>query len=128
MSKEEIKIIGFEEAIKTYLDNYAEENEFFKTKYSNVEKTIKGCVKFIYDIAKKHATNNVCGISDDQVYYLARHYFEEEDINFEVKEIEVPKVEHTKETKTETTNPVKSKAKENNKPKEYDQINIFELL
>lgn len=68
---------AFAESIKVYLDNYAKENEFFRVKYSNENKSIDECCAFIIGEVQKMKVN---GLSDDEVYYLARHYYEEDNL------------------------------------------------
>lgn len=68
---------SFQETIKNYLDDYALNDEAFAKKYSNKNKSINECCNFIISEVKKL---NVNGMTDDEVYYLARHYYNEEDI------------------------------------------------
>lgn len=68
---------SFKSAIKSYLDSFAKENEFFSKKYANEKKTIDECCTFIVNEVQKM---NVNGLSDDEVYYLARHYYEEDNL------------------------------------------------
>lgn len=68
---------SFSDAIKLYLDNYANENSLFAEKYKNPKKNIDECCNFIVGEVRKM---NVQGLSDDEVYYLARHYYEEENL------------------------------------------------
>ncbi len=71
----------FCETIKDYLDNFAKENQFFAEKYSNPKKNINECCNFIVSEVRKMVRKmNVQGLADDEVYYLARHYYEEEDL------------------------------------------------
>lgn len=68
----------FEETIKEYLDRKAEENSLFAAKYANGKKNIQECCQYIMGEAKKRG--NAVFMSDDEVYGLAVHYYEEEDI------------------------------------------------
>lgn len=107
---------GFEKAIKKYLDEYAANNESFKAKYENVNKNITECCNYICSEVQK---KNVIGLTDDEVYYMARHYYEEE--NIEVKTNSSCKVVHTGD-KVEKTNSIK---KEKKVSKEVEQITLF---
>lgn len=69
----------FYDAIKEYLDTYAKDNPQFKEKYENPKKSIEKCCEFIVSKVQKM---NVKGLDDSEVYYLARHYFEEENLDF----------------------------------------------
>ncbi|EOZ2853500.1 PcfK-like family protein [Listeria monocytogenes] len=79
---EELKRIysnPFYDAIKEYLDTYAKSNPQFAEKYSNPKKSIEKCCEFIVSEVQKM---NVKGLDDGEVYYLARHYYEEENLDF----------------------------------------------
>ncbi len=67
----------FAQTIKKYLDNFAAENPLFAEKYKNEKKSIKRCCGYICDEVIKMGVQ--C-LTDDEVYYLARHYYEEEEI------------------------------------------------
>ena len=70
---------AFKNAIKEYLDNFAKENELFATKYANPKKNINDCCSFIVSEVQKMG---VMGLDDGEVFYLARHYYEEENLEF----------------------------------------------
>ena len=68
---------NFEKAIKEYLDQLIVDNEIFKEKYNNPNKSIKDCCAYILgEVYQSQKT----GLTDDEVFYLARHYYEEENI------------------------------------------------
>ena len=68
---------AFTQTIKNYLDNFANENPLFAEKYKNEKKSINECCGYICEEVRKMG---VKGLTDDEVYYLARHYYEEENI------------------------------------------------
>lgn len=68
---------AFTKTIKQYLDDFASENPSFAEKYKNEKKSITKCCGFICDEVRKM---NVKGLTDDEVFYLARHYYEEENV------------------------------------------------
>lgn len=68
---------AFQDAIKSYLDTFANENPYFAEKYANDQKTVTECCIYICSEVRKM---NVNALTDDEVYYLARHYYEEIDI------------------------------------------------
>lgn len=107
---------GFEEAIKKYLDECASDDERFKVKYENPNKNITECCNYICNEVQK---KNVIALTDAEVYYMARHYYEEE--NIEVKSTSSCKVVHTGD-KAEKTNSIK---KEKKVLKEVEQITLF---
>ena len=69
----------FEKAIKEYLDDLAKKDKLFAEKYANKDKSIKDCCNFIVGEIKKMADKkNMIGCTDDVVYGLAIHYYDEE--------------------------------------------------
>ena len=69
-----------ETAIKNYLDNRAKSDELFAAKYANPKKSIDECCKYITGEAYARAKNGCAVISDEEVYGMAVHYYDEEDI------------------------------------------------
>ena len=67
-------------AIKNYLDNRAKTDELFAAKYANPKKSIDECCKYITGEAYAKAKNGCAVISDEEVYGMAVHYYDEEDI------------------------------------------------
>lgn len=70
-----------ETAIKKYLDNRAKSSSLFAAKYANPKKSIDECCKYITGEAYARAKNGCAVISDEEVYGMAVHYYDEEDIN-----------------------------------------------
>lgn len=66
--------------IKNYLDNRARTDELFAAKYANPKKSIDECCKYITGEAYAKAENGCAVISDEEVYGMAVHYYDEEDI------------------------------------------------
>ena len=71
---------NFETAIKTYLDSVAEKDELFAKSYKKPNKSIKECCAFLMNEAKKAAKNGSIACKDDEIYGLAMHYYDEDDI------------------------------------------------
>lgn len=99
---------SFKNAIKSYLDSFAKENEFFAVKYANEKKNIDDCCAYIVGEVQNMQVN---GLSDDEVYRLARHYYEEENLKVNplpsgLKVI----VNHTEELSEEEKKVAKEKA------------------
>lgn len=65
-------------AIKNYLDNRARTDELFATKYANPKKSIDECCRYITGEAYAKAKNGCAVISDEEVYGMAVHYYDEE--------------------------------------------------
>lgn len=81
--EEEKKVDGSErfiEAIKDHLRDYVKKDPLFLAKLKNPKKSIEDCMTYIMNQAMKNAKNGVMGYHDDDVYKLARHYYDEEDI------------------------------------------------
>ena len=76
------KLNGFEQAIKTYLDDYASKDEVFAAKYNAGQKTIQGCAKYIMNEARKNFMlgGQVACMDDATGYGMAVHYFDEDTI------------------------------------------------
>lgn len=72
--------VAFENAIKKYLDEFAQNDVHFAQKYENPKKSISECCSFIASEVKKMG---VCGLEDSEVYGLAVHYYDEEDVKVE---------------------------------------------
>lgn len=68
-------------AIKIYLDNRAAEDPQFAARYANPKKSIDECCKYITGEAYAKAKNGVAVLSDDAVFCLAVHYYDEENID-----------------------------------------------
>ena len=66
------------EAIKNYLDERARKDELFAKAYAKEGKSIDECFSYILGEARKKGTQ-VC-MSDEEVFGLAVHYYDEDDI------------------------------------------------
>lgn len=69
---------SFNRAIKAYLDKRAEQDPLFAPKYANSKKSIDECCSYILGEARKRG--NAVAISDEEVFGMAVHYYDEEDI------------------------------------------------
>lgn len=97
----------FKDAIKSYLDNRAETDSLFAPKYANEKKNIDDCVTYILNTVQKSGCN---GFTDDEVYGMAVHYYDEESIDIG-KEISCRvAVNHTVELTDEDKQEAKQKA------------------
>lgn len=66
------------EAIKAYLDNRATNDEQFAAVYAKPHKNIDECFRYVLGEARKRGTS-VC-MTDEEVFGLAVHYYDEDDI------------------------------------------------
>lgn len=69
--------VAFKDTIKKYLDDKAQRNELFSVKYSNEKKSIDNCIMYIISEVHKSGIN---GFEDGEIYSMAVHYYEEDDI------------------------------------------------
>lgn len=72
----------FEKTIKAYLDKRASTDELFAKSYAKEGKSIKNCCNFInYEVKK----SGRCGFADEEIFGMAVHYYDEDDLG-EIKE------------------------------------------
>lgn len=69
---------SFENTIKSYLDERANTDELFAKSYAKPNKNIEQCCAYIMGEAKKRG--NAVAISDAEVFGMAVHYYDEDDI------------------------------------------------
>lgn len=69
---------SFKEIIKKYLDERASTDELFAVTYSKKNKSIEGCCEYILGEASKRGS--AVQMSDEEVYGMAVHYYDEDDI------------------------------------------------
>ncbi len=68
---------AFNETIKTYLEERAENDALFAVKYANPSKSIEDCVTYILNSVRR---SGCCGFTNDEIFGLAVHYYEENEI------------------------------------------------
>lgn len=68
----------FKKTIKAYLDSRASTDSLFAVSYAKENKNLDDCITFILNQVK---ASGCCGMTDDEVYSLATHYYDEDDIN-----------------------------------------------
>ena len=67
----------FKQTIKAYLDERAKNDELFAVSYAKENKNMDNCVTFILNQVKR---SKCIGLTDEEVYSLAVHFFDEDDI------------------------------------------------
>ncbi len=67
----------FKNTIKAYLDQRAETDVLFSFQYSKPEKNIDDCITYILNQVQKSGCN---GFADDEIYSMAVHYYDEDNI------------------------------------------------
>ena len=68
---------AFQDTIRTYLDNMAESDALFAVKYANPSKSLSECITYIICQVQKSGCN---GFEDDEIFGMAVHYWEENEI------------------------------------------------
>ena len=68
----------YKQTIQSYLQRRAQEDELFAPRYANPKKNIDDCITFILNYVKQSGCN---GFADDEIYSLAMHYYDEDDID-----------------------------------------------
>lgn len=88
-----MELTPFETAIKKFLDNYIQQDPDpeFIDKYNNPKKSIAECCKYIMkEVEKSRKSGERCvAVADEEVYGLAIHYYDEEDLVVEETKIKV---------------------------------------
>ena len=73
----------FKKVIKSYLDKKAKDDGLFAAQYCKQDKSLEKCYDFIINEVKKSGRN---GFDDDEIFGLAIHYYQEDDIK-DIKKI-----------------------------------------
>ena len=77
---------SFQAAIKSYLDERAKADELFAKAYNKENKSIDECCSYILGEAKKRG--NAVAIFDAEVFGMAVHYYDEDNIKVEKEDKE----------------------------------------
>lgn len=75
---------AFQNTIKAYLDKRASEDMQFAESYAKENKSIEECCNYILNQVQKSGCN---GFADDEIYGMAVHYYDEDDLG-EIKPIQ----------------------------------------
>lgn len=67
----------FKETIKQYLDKRAQEDELFRVRYSQSNRTIDDVTTYILNEVK---ASGCCGFSDEEIFSMAVHVIDEPDL------------------------------------------------
>ena len=105
----------FEKTIRDYLDKRAKEDELFAVAYDKEEKSISECCNYILERVSKSGRN---GFTDEEIYGMAVHYYDEDNIKAEAMPSNVRVVVNHKEGKEKEKQPTD---KEETKPVQMEQ-------
>ena len=126
----------FKQAIKAYLDERAKTDELFAVSYAKENKNLDDCVTFILNQAMAICKEGGCGMTDDEVYSLGVHYYDEDDIkvsrqtNYKAATSQAPKSDVGAAPQKETGCPEKMNSRRKGKKNESSslQFSLFEGL
>ena len=124
---------SFKQVIQSYLEQRAKRDSLFATSFAKQSKNIDECCNYIIGEAKKRGDNAVF-MSDDEVFGLAVHYYDEDNIkvskqtNYKVSTGNAKKEAATEqsETKKPDSAPNKRKGKKTEIPS--GQFLLFDEL
>lgn len=68
---------AFNDTIREYLEGMAENDALFAVKFANSTKSMEDCVTYIINQVQKSGCN---GFADDEIFGMAVHYWEENEI------------------------------------------------
>ncbi|MCD8244847.1 MAG: PcfK-like family protein [Parabacteroides sp.] len=67
----------FKITIQSYLEQRAQSDELFSIVYAKENKNIDDCITYILNYVQQ---SGICGFTDDEIYCLALHYYDEDNI------------------------------------------------
>ena len=68
----------FKTTILSYLEKRAESDSLFAERFAKPEKNIDDCITYIFNTVQQSGCN---GFADDEIYSMATHYYDEDNIN-----------------------------------------------
>ena len=118
----------FKGVIKEYLGEKAIKDPLFAKTYSKENKNIDDCITYIINEVKR---SNKCGFTDEEIYGMAVHYYDEDDINVGKRENCRIVVNHSvkdepkNEPKNEPKKIVDMKPRRKAKKEDVGQLSLF---
>lgn len=101
----ELNLTGFEAAIKQFLDNLASEDPAFSQTYHKPNKNVAECCKYIIqEVEKNRKGARAVACTDEEIFGLAIHYYDEDDIVVEGPKAKVEVATSAKPTIKEVVN------------------------
>lgn len=68
---------AFKEVIQNYLEDRAAKDELFAKMYANESKSLDNCINYIFKTVKESGCN---GFADEEIFSMAVHYYNEENL------------------------------------------------
>lgn len=115
----------FQTAIKQYLDNRAATDELFAAKYNNPQKSIQECCEYITGEAYARAKGGTAVISDEEVYGMAVHYYDEDNIT--IRKAPRSRTSQEPELTAEQQEKLRLQAEKEYKAKVMDDLKMKEI-
>ena len=110
----------FKETIQKYLEEKAGKDPLFMNTYLKENKNIDDCITYILNTVKN---SGIAGYADDEIYSMAVHYYDEDDIKTGNKITNANiVVNHHIELTEEEKEEARKKAKEKAEKEQYDKI------
>ena len=72
----------FKATLQAYMEERAKTDELFAVSYAKPEKNIDDCITFILNEVRQSGCN---GFNDDEIYSMAIHYYDEDNIKVGAK-------------------------------------------
>lgn len=88
------------QVVADYLIKRCEEDKCLEEKILNTQKTLKGCVEYCKQEARKQAEDDCAMVADSEVFGWCVHYFLEDSLNCEIKPKKEPKSKETEKVET----------------------------
>ncbi len=116
--------------IRRYLDERAKTDTLFAASYAKENKSINECWTYIVSEARKRASGNCCCMTSEEVFSLAVHYYDEDEIKITpVKKAKAAVAAmQNKQQKTASPDKKTSKRQEQAKSKPAKKIIQLELF
>lgn len=103
---------NFNQTIQAYLEDRAKADELFAITFAKPQKSIDECCAYIIGEAQKQIQNNVAAISDAEVFGMAVHYYDEDDIKIASLPANVESSVSSSSASVELTDEEKEKARQ----------------
>jgi hypothetical protein len=109
----------FKRTIQNYLEQRASNDELFAVTYRKPQKNMDDCITYIFNTVQKSGCN---GFTDDEIFGMAVHYWDEDNIeigkNFDCRIV----VNHTVELTAEEKEDARKKAMQRAEDEAYRQM------
>lgn len=103
----------FKKALQRYLEDRAKSDALFAKTYAKEGKSLDECANYVIGEMKKRAEGDCCVASDEEVYGLAVHYYDEDDLKAEPCEARiVSNYQLTEDDKQQLDKEAEEKAKD----------------